>query len=72
MNPSKRFNDFVALVRDVRNIQRYYRRTLGPITRREMERIEDQLDREIETVAAELRAGDDVQPDAIAAEGGAP
>lgn len=51
-----RVTEFVALVQDVRAVQRYYRRTMCPMARRELMPLEERLDRVADQVAGELAA----------------
>ena len=50
----ERLRDFVALVIEVRAVQRHYRRTQDPRARWKLPDLERQLDAETDVVAAEL------------------
>lgn len=56
MNTPERMRDFVDLVRCTRRLQQLFRSTLDYRVKREMERLEFQLDRDAGYLAAELVA----------------
>lgn len=51
---TERLAEFLSLVQDTRHLQRYARRTMDSIAKRELPRLEESLDAELSAIVADL------------------